>query len=162
MCACAVHVCSACAQSALLEGWRVGSRIVGCLLALLALLKGKWIKPEQHHLMLILNWCELPFKDSIGGFQADRHCLQMDIPGWRDFNGRIHWPTHCSHSLALLAFSRHGMLVSYGRGIPAHGQDTCKADCFVPPVLNIVQVIGGRAPFAPICHKRSTPSPLPS
>ena len=63
-----VRMCSARVQCVCTEhfvrGWRVGSRIVGCLLALLALLKGKWIKPKQHRLMLILNWCELSFKIS--------------------------------------------------------------------------------------------------
>ena len=86
----------------------------------------------------------------------------MGVPGQRDFNERIRWPVHCSHSLALLAFSRHGVPISFGRGIPAHGQDARKANRFVPPILKIIQVIGRWAPFAPICHKRSTPSPLPS
>ena len=47
-----VHMCSARVQCVCIErfvrGWCVGSRIAGCLLALLALLKGKWIEPKQH------------------------------------------------------------------------------------------------------------------
>ena len=53
-------------------------------------------------------------------------------------------------------------MISSGRGIPGHSQDACKANRFVPPILNIIQVVVRWAPFAPIHRKRSTPSPLPS
>ena len=98
----------------------------------------------------------------IGGLQADCHCLQVGIPGRGDFNGRICWPAHCCQSLALLAFSLHVVPISLGCGIPAHGQDTHKANRFSLPILKIVQLIGGRVPSAPIGYKHSTPSPLPS
>ena len=48
-----VHVCNTRVQCMCAErcvrGWRIGSRIVGCILALLALLKGKWMKPKQQN-----------------------------------------------------------------------------------------------------------------
>ena len=101
-------------------------------------------------------------QNGVGGFQAGRHCLEMGDPGRRGFYGRISWPTHCRYSLPLLAFSLIGVMISSGCGVPAHSQDASEAHRSVPPVLNIIQVVGRRAPFAPICHKRSTPSPLPS
>ena len=70
-------------------------------------------------------------------------------------------PTHCCHLQPLLAFSLCVVHPSFGCGILAHGQDTCKADHFGLPILKIVQVIGGRAPLAPISCKCSTSSPLP-
>ena len=53
-------------------------------------------------------------------------------------------------------------MISSGHGVPAHSQDAYKANRFVLPILNIIQVVGRWAPFAPICRKCSTPSPLPS
>ena len=44
---CSARVPCVCTER-FVRGWRVGSRIVGCLLALLALFKGKWIEPKQH------------------------------------------------------------------------------------------------------------------
>ena len=101
-------------------------------------------------------------QDGIGGLQAGCHHLKVGILGQRDFNGHVSWPTHCCHSLALLAFSLHVVHPSFGYGILAHGQDACKADCSGLTILKIVQVVGKQAPLAPISRKHSTPSPLPS
>ena len=98
-------------------------------------------------------------QDGIGGLQANRHCLQVGILGRRDFNGCICWPTHCCHSLALLAFSLHVVHPFFGLGILAHGQDACKANRFSLPVLKIIQVVGGRVPSAPIATSAAPPAP---
>ena len=69
-------------------------------------------------------------------------------------------PTVATRRL-FLPFLFIELLPSLGCSIPAHGQDAGKADRFSLPGLWIIQVVGGRAPLAPISHKHSTPSPLP-
>ena len=100
-------------------------------------------------------------QDGIGGLQADCHCLQVSIPGQRDFHGRVWLHAHCSHSSPLLAFSLTEVLPSLGCSILVHGQDACEANCFGLPGTRIVQGISRWVLSAPIHCKCSTPSPLP-
>ena len=72
---CNAHVQCACAACCV-RGWHVGSRIIGCMLALLALPKGKWMEPKQHRFNVNSKVVFIIFHTTSGLAQCVFHSMQ--------------------------------------------------------------------------------------